>query len=213
MVEPKPEWSELEWQLRNWNYFTWLSGDHIVEQHVHNLDIMNWVLGAHPVRAVSGLGGRQVRTGKKHGYIYDHFAVEFEYPNGVRMVSQCRQINRTRGMVEEACVGTLGASNCRNGIWLTKGQKWSYKGKTSNPYRQEHEDLIASIRAGTPINEAQSVAESTLTGIMGREACYSGQPITWDAAMKSEMRLGPKTYAMGPCPVPPVAMPGKYRFS
>ena len=212
VVEPQPGWSEMEWQLRNWNYFTWLSGDHIVEQHVHNLDIMNWVLGAHPIRAVSGLGGRQVRTSKNHGYIYDHFAVEFEYPNGVRMFSQCRQINRTQGMVEEAVVGTLGASNCCNGIWLKKGENWGYKGKRTNPYHQEHEDLIASIRAGKPINEAQNVAESTMTGIMGREACYSGQAIEWDKAMQSDKRLGPDKYEMGPCPIPEVAMPGKYRF-
>jgi predicted dehydrogenase len=212
VVERQPGWSDLEWQLRNWNYFTWLSGDHIVEQHVHNLDVMNWALGAHPVRAVSGLGGRQVRTKEVHGHIFDHFAVEFEYPNGVRMLSQSRQINGCDGKVEEAVIGSLGESNCANSIRLKKGESWSYKGKRTNPYQQEHENLIASIRAGTPINEAQSVAESTMTGIIGREAVYSGKAVDWDAAMKSEKKLGPEKYELGPFPVPPVAMPGRYKF-
>ncbi|MCR4412354.1 MAG: Gfo/Idh/MocA family oxidoreductase [Thermoguttaceae bacterium] len=213
VVERRPGWSDLEWQLRNWNYFTWLSGDHIVEQHVHNLDIMNWVLGSHPVRAVSGLGGRQVRTGPEHGHIFDHFAVEFEYPGGVRVFSQCRQINGCDSKVEEAVVGTLGASNCANSIRVKKGESWRFRGKDPNPYHQEHENLIASIRAGQPINEAQAVAESTMTGILGREAVYSGKAVEWDEAMKSTTRLGPDKYEFGPFPTPPVAMPGRYRFS
>lgn len=211
VVERQEGWSDMEWQLRNWNYFTWLGGDHIVEQHVHNLDVMNWVLGAHPIRAVSGLGGRQVRVGEHHGHIFDHFAVEFEYPDGVRMFSQCRQINGCDNKVEEAVVGTLGSSNCKNSIRPKKGEAWRFRGHDPNPYRQEHEDLIASIRAGNPINEAQTVAESTMTGIIGREAVYSGKPVTWDEAMKSTKRLGPEKYAFGPYPMPPVAMPGSYR--
>ncbi len=213
VVQRRPGWSDMEWQLRNWNYFTWLSGDHIVEQHVHNLDIMNWVLGSHPVRAVSGLGGRQVRTGPEHGHIFDHFAVEFEYPGGVRVFSQCRQINGCDNKVEEAIVGTLGASNCANSIRVKQGESWRFRGKDPNPYHQEHENLIASIRAGQPINEAQSVAESTMTGILGREAVYSGKAVEWDEAMKSTTRLGPDKYEFGPFPTPPVAMPGRYRFS
>ena len=113
-VDRQPGWSDVEYQIRNWNYFTWLSGDHYVEQHVHNLDVMNWVLGTHPIRVVSGVGGRQVRTGKQYGNVYDHFAVEYEYPNGVRMFSQARQINGCDNLVEEAVVGTQGVSNCRN---------------------------------------------------------------------------------------------------
>ncbi len=122
VVDRQPGWSDMEWQIRNWNYFTWLSGDHIVEQHVHNLDVMNWVLGAHPVRAVSGLGGRQVRTGERYGHIFDHFAVEFEYPGGIRMFSQCRQINGCDNMVEEAVVGTSGTSNCSDRIKPKSGK-------------------------------------------------------------------------------------------
>jgi myo-inositol 2-dehydrogenase/D-chiro-inositol 1-dehydrogenase len=213
-VPRKPGWSDMEWQLRNWNYFTWLSGDHIVEQHVHNLDVMNWVLGSHPIRAVSGLGGRQVRTKTEHGHVFDHFAVEFEYPNGISMFSQCRQINGCRNKVEEAVIGTNGTSNCKGHIQPKSGEPWSYRDrKAPSPYKLEHEHLIDSIRAGSPINEAQSLAESTLTGIIGREAVYSGQTIEWDQAMQSTERLGPKEYALGPYPVPDVALPGIYHFS
>ena len=213
-VIPREEgWSDLEWQIRNWNYFTWLSGDHYVEQHVHNLDIMNWVIGAHPIRAISGLGGRQVRTAEVNGYIYDHFAVEYEYPGGLRMFSQARQINGCQNKVEEAVVGTKGQSNCHDWITTKDGDRWRYRGKKVNPYQQEHEDLIASVRAGVPINEAQTIAEATMTGILGREAAYSGKEITWDDAMKSTTRLGPEKVEFGPYPVPPVAMPGTYKFS
>lgn len=212
VVEREPHWSDMEWQLRNWNYFCWLSGDHIVEQHVHNLDVMNWVLGAHPVRAVSGLGGRQVRTDPKYGNIYDHFAVEFEYPNGVTVFSQCRQINGCLNIVGEFVLGTKGHSDCQQTI-QTGSERWRYRGPNPNPYEQEHEDLIASIRAGQPINEAEAVAYSTMTGILGREAVYSGQAITWDDAMQSTTRLGPERYEFGPYPVQPVPLPGQYRFS
>ena len=212
VIEREPGWSDMEWQLRNWNYFTWLSGDHYVEQHVHNLDIMNWVLGAHPVRAVSGMGGRQVRTGEVHGHIFDHFAVEFEYPGGVSMFSQARQINGCDNLVEEAVVGTGGTSNCRDRIRSKDGRAWRFRDKEPSPYQQEHEDLIAGIRAGKPINEAQAIAESTMTGIIGREAAYSGKAIDWDTAMKSTTRLGPEEYQLGPYPTPEVAMPGGYRF-
>jgi myo-inositol 2-dehydrogenase/D-chiro-inositol 1-dehydrogenase len=163
------------------------------------------------VRAVSGLGGRQVRVGDRHGHIYDHFAVEFEYPGGVTMFSQCRQINNCQNTVGEVVVGTKGTSNCANRIDAKGGAPWRSAEK-GNPYRLTHEHLIASIIAGTPINEAQAFAESTLTGIMGREAVYSGRPVTWDQVMKSETTLGPAKYEMGAYPIPPVAMPGDYRF-
>ncbi len=213
VVDRKLGWSDMEWQLRNWNYFTWLSGDHIVEQHVHNLDIMNWVLGAHPTSAVSGLGGRQVRTGPRHGYIYDHFAVEYEYPGDISMFSQCRQINGCQSLVKEGVIGTEGTSNCKDRIQPKTGKAWRYRDKVPNPYQQEHEDLITSIRAEDPINEVQAIAESTMTGILGREAVYSGQRIDWDTAMQSTTRLGPTEYQLGPYPVPKVAMPGAYRFT
>lgn len=210
-IKKKPEWSDIEWQLRNWNYFTWLGGDHIVEQHVHNLDIMNWVLGSHPIKAVSGLGGRQVRTGPEYGHIFDHFAVEFEYPGGVSMFSQSRQINGCQNIVGEEIVGTEGKSNCKDRIVPLKGKSWRYREEDGNPYLLEHEHLIASIGLGSPLNEAKAIAESTMTGIMGREAVYSGQALTWDDAINATKRLGPEVYEFGDYPTPPVPMPGQYR--
>jgi predicted dehydrogenase len=213
VVERQPGWTDMEWQLRNWNYFTWLGGDHIVEQHVHNLDIMNWVLDAHPVKAIA-LGGRQARPNQSYGHIYDHFAVEYEYANGARMFSQCRQMNGCEGKVEEAVVGTKGTSNCKD--WIRTGDKqlvYRFREQDVNPYQQEHQDLIDSIRCGKPLNEAKAVAESTLTGIMGRESAYSGRSITWDEVLNSQVRLGPEKYEMGSLPFPEVAIPGQYKFA
>lgn len=213
VIDREPGWSDIEWQIRNWNYFTWLSGDHIVEQHVHNLDVMNWVLGTHPVKAVSALGGRQSRRGTRHGHIFDHFAVEFEYPHGITVFSQSRQINGCKNTVGEFVRGTKGTSNCANTIEPTTGDTWRYTAKPVSAYEQEHQNLIASIREGKPINEAQAVAEATMTGIIGREAAYSGQEITWDKALKSETRLGPEEYKFGPYEVPQSARPGTYKFT
>ena len=126
VVPRQSEWTDTEWQIRNWNHFTWLSGDHIVEQHVHNLDVINWVLGTHPIRAVSGLGGRQSRTGTIHGYVFDHFAIEYEYPGGVTMFSQCRQINNCKNIIGEEVFGTQGRSNCEDQIWTADGNRWRY---------------------------------------------------------------------------------------
>jgi len=211
VIEREQGMSDMEWQLRNWNYFTWAGGDHIVEQHVHNLDIMNWVIGDHPAKATA-LGGRQVRTARVNGHIFDHFAVEFEYPNGVRMFSQCRQINGCEGKVEEFLVGSKGRSNCKDRILVKDGDPWRFREAEVNPYQQEHHNLIASIRAGQPLNEAKTVAESTLTGIMGRESAYSGQSVEWEKALNSKTRLGPTKYEFGDLPFPEVALPGKYRF-
>ena len=211
VIDRQPAWTDMEWQLRNWNYFTWLGGDHIVEQHVHNLDIMNWVLGTHPAKATA-LGGRQARTGQVHGHIYDHFAVEFEYENGARVFSQCRQINGCDGKVEEFVKGTTGQSNCKD--WIrSKERSWRFREQDINPYEQEHQDLIASIRAGKPLNEAKAVAESTLMGIMGRESAYSGRTIEWDKALNSSKRFGPDKYEFTSLPTPEVAIPGKYQVA
>jgi predicted dehydrogenase len=205
----KSEWSDVEWQCRNWLYFTWLSGDHIVEQHIHNLDVANWALGAHPVKAV-GVGGRQWRTDPAYGHIYDHFAIDFEYPNGKRVLSMCRQIDGTARSVSERIVGTRGTSNGHSVI--EGAQPWQLDRGTPkpNPYVQEHTDLVASIRGGgQPLNEGRQVAESTLTAIMGREAAYTGQEITWDELLASEQSLVPPDVAFGPMPVAPVAVPGQ----
>jgi len=209
VITPQPGWTDMEWQLRNWNYFTWLSGDHIVEQHVHNLDVINWVVGQHPVKATA-LGGRQARIGREFGNIYDHFAVEFEYANGMRLFSQCRQMDGCTNLVGEGLLGTKGTSNCVNRIMTTS--EWRYEGKNPDPYEQEHIDLIDSIRAGKPLNEAQSVAESTLMGIMGRVSAYSGQTVTWDQVLNSKQDFTPAKWEFGPVAFPEVAIPGKYKF-
>jgi predicted dehydrogenase len=208
MNERKPEWSDTEWQLRNWLYFTWLSGDHICEQHIHNLDVANWVIQAHPVKAV-GVGGRQSRTEAAYGHIYDHFAVDFEYPNGVRVMSMCRQIDGTASNVSEHFIGSAGNSDGHTFIEGNAPWRVDPQAPKPNPYVQEHTDLIASIRAGRPLNEGRQVAESTLTAIMGREAAYTGQVITWDELLNSEMDLTPPAVSLGPLPVSPVAMPGR----
>ncbi|MEO6809355.1 MAG: Gfo/Idh/MocA family oxidoreductase, partial [Isosphaeraceae bacterium] len=204
----KDDWSDMEWQIRNWLYFTWLSGDHICEQHVHNLDVINWAIGAHPVRAVS-LGGRQVRTSKEYGHIYDHFATELEYPNNVHVTSMCRQIPNCENNVSEAVVGTKGDWQSGGFAFHIGGETKRVRDKGRNPYVQEHVDLIASIREGKPLNELRQVAESTLTAIMSRMSAYTGKAVTWEQAMESKHDLLPKDLVFGPLPVAPVAMPGE----
>jgi predicted dehydrogenase len=208
--EKRPEWSDMEWQLRNWLYFTWLSGDHIVEQHVHNIDVVNWAVGTHPERAV-GMGGRQVRTEPKYGHIFDHFAIEYWYPNDVRVTSMCRQIDGTAGRVEETIHGADGHAYLMWGRSQIKGaNNWRFRGENPNPYVQEHKDLVASITGeGTHYNEARRVAESTMTAIMGRMSAYTGQDVTWEHMMKSTLDLSPERYEFGPLPTPDVAVPGR----
>lgn len=215
-VHPRqPGWSDLEYQLRNWYQFPWLCGDHIVEQHVHNLDVINWVVDAHPVSAI-GMGGRQVRTGPEYGEIFDHFAVDYEYPDGVHVLSMCRQIPGCANSVSEAVQGTRG--NCQVNAYTyeastLKGKKTWNRGRRNadvDPYVQEHTDLIASIRAGKPYNELKSVAESTLTAIMGRMSTYTGKKVTWDKALSSKENLMPASLAWNmSLPEPPIAVPGK----
>jgi predicted dehydrogenase len=208
-VYPREEgWSDLEWQLRDWYYFTWLCGDHIVEQHVHNLDVVNWAMKAHPVSAV-GLGGRQVRTAPEYGHIFDHFAIDYEYENGVHMMSMCRQIPNCVNSVSEALVGTEGSCQV-NRATITGEKAWRFRGEKNKPYVQEHTDLIASIRAGKPFNELEGVIEGTLTAILGRTAAYSGKEVTWEQALNSKEELVPANLAWDMMlPVPAVAMPGK----
>lgn len=203
--EREPGMSDMEWQCRNWYYFTWLSGDHIVEQHVHNIDVANWALQGHPEKAL-GVGGRQVRTDPSYGHIFDHFGIEFQYSNGARVFSMCRQQEGTPSRVEEHIIGTKGTSDGHSTI---EGEtNWTYEGEDVNPYVQEHADLIASIREGEPLNEGQRVAESVLTAIMGREAAYTGQELTWDEILNAEMDLLPERFEFGSAPFPDVPEPG-----
>jgi predicted dehydrogenase len=209
MNAPRDEWSDMEWQLRNWLYFTWLSGDHIVEQHVHNLDVVNWSVGAHPIRAM-GMGGRQVRTDPDYGHIFDHFAIEYEYPKQVHLMSMCRQIDGCANRVEEVIHGTEGYAVMRSGYAVVEGNHpWRFDTENRSPYVQEQMDLINSITARGPhFNEARTVAESTLTAIMGRMSAYTGKEVTWEQAMNSKLDLTPPVYEFTDLPVPPVAIPG-----
>jgi myo-inositol 2-dehydrogenase/D-chiro-inositol 1-dehydrogenase len=212
-VHPRQQgWSDMEWQLRNWYYFTWLCGDHIVEQHVLNLDVVNWATGSHPLRA-AGLGGRQVRTGPEYGNIYDHFSVDYEYPNGVHVASYCRQMPSCQNNVSEALVGTKGF--CQADRYSITGEvSWRYEGKRNLPYIQEHTDLIAAIRSDTPYNELQGVAESTLSAILGRMVAYTGAEITWDQALNSNESLMPaKLEWDAPLAIAPVAVPGQTKLA
>jgi len=202
-------WSDMEWQLRNWNYFTWLSGDHIVEQHVHNLDVVNWVLGSHPVRCL-GMGGRQQRNDPVYGHIFDHFSVEYEYPGGIRVQSLCRQMKDTDKRVEEHIVGTLGSGHPGRELRLSDGRILQFTGENADPYVLEHTHLIEAIRQDQPLNEARQVTESTLTAIMGRMSAYTGKEVTWDFVLnESKLDLTPPEHPeMGDVPLPPVAVPG-----
>ncbi|MEK7867108.1 MAG: Gfo/Idh/MocA family oxidoreductase [Planctomycetota bacterium] len=200
--------SDVEWQVRNWLYFDWLSGDHIVEQHVHNLDVMNWVLRAHPLRATA-VGGRTQRVAAKYGNIYDHFAVDYEYPGGIRVVSMCRQITGCADAVGESVVGTLGRANPAGAI---EGlSTWRFHGNAPNPYVQEHRDLLAAIRDGRPLNEARTVAEATLTAILGREAAYTGSTIAWEEILASKLDLSPRVREFGTLAVRAIPVPGRER--
>jgi myo-inositol 2-dehydrogenase/D-chiro-inositol 1-dehydrogenase len=213
--EHEAGWSDMEWQIRNWLYFTWLSGDHICEQHVHNLDVINWALQAHPVQ-VAGVGGRQVRTAPVFGNIYDHFCLDYEYPNGVHVMSMCRQWEGCAGNVSEAVVGTKGSwrgSSQARDHRIQGASRWRYEGRGDrDPYVQEHIDLIASIRENKGLNELKNVAESTLTAIMGRMAAYTGQTVKWEDALNSKEDLFPDKLAWGPHPVAPVAKPGETKL-
>jgi myo-inositol 2-dehydrogenase / D-chiro-inositol 1-dehydrogenase len=203
-------WSDMEWQIRNWLFTTWCSGDHIVEQHVHNLDVMNWAFDAHPVKC-TGMGGRSARTDPQYGNIYDHFAVEYEYPNGARILSMCRQTAGASENVSERVVGATGFSYSDSSDAYIKGPgAWENKDASPNPYVQEHTDLVASIKAGTPLNEGKRVAESTLTAIMGRMSAYTGRSLSWDWVMNaSKLDLTPSPLAFGERPELVVAIPGK----
>ena len=202
---PKKTATEMENMIRDWVNWTWLSGDHIVEQHVHNLDVAAWFTEKYPVKAV-GFGSRQRR---KTGDQYDNFSVDFEYDNGMHVHSMCRQINGCENNVSEFIMGTNGYSNCADTIYDSKGEViWEYKyplddkgeldrDKMMSPYVQEHIDLVTAIRTNKPYVEAERTAKSTLTAIMGRISAYTGKAVTWDEVMNSDFKLGPKSLSFG----------------
>jgi myo-inositol 2-dehydrogenase/D-chiro-inositol 1-dehydrogenase len=220
-VDRTSEMSDLEYQMRNWYNFTWLCGDHIVEQHVHNIDVMCWAFGAHPVAAVS-MGGRS-RTNPAFGHIYDFFAVDFEMPKrnqkdeAPHTLSMCRQISGCATENGEHLVGTQGTCHTADRYtFVINGKPLWEKAemeKNQDPYVQEHTDLIASIRAGKPLNELRQVAESTLTAIMGRMSAYTGKRVTWDMALNSKEELFPSKLDWHmKLDTPAVAVPGTTKF-
>ncbi|MEX2569371.1 MAG: Gfo/Idh/MocA family oxidoreductase [Cyclobacteriaceae bacterium] len=207
-------WSEMEYQLRNWYYYDWLSGDYIVEMMVHSLDLMSWALGDKlPIRA-TGTGGRQSRTEEKWGNIFDHFAIEYEFENNIKGVHMSRQQQGCSNVNKVDITGTEGHAFIDSGkrIHATQGAtRWDYEGESNNPYETQHEELFSAIRSGKTINEGELMANSTMLAILGRMVGYSGQTITWEEAMKSDNHLGPaaEEYRWDlVLAVPPVAVPG-----
>ena len=217
-VRPRQEnWTEMEYQLRNWYYFNWQCGDHILEQHIHNIDVANWFIGEYPISA-QGMGGREVRNGIDHGNIFDHHFVEFVYPGGAIISSQCRHQPGCMSRVSESFQGTLGnsytdASNKAKLNSYSDGVLFNHKGiGDKNPYQVEHDKLFASIRSGGHINDAENGAKSTMTAILGRMATYTGKVVTWEEAMNSKQVLVPVEEGLTWDSVPPVLpdADGKY---
>jgi predicted dehydrogenase len=204
----KEHWSDMEWQVRNWLYFTWLSGDHNVEQHVHSLDKAAWAMQDEPPVACIGVGGREVRVEPQWGNIYDHFAITYEYKNGAKLFSYCRQMAGCENDTNDHLLGTKGTANVMRHAIAVGDDRWRYRGRAPNMYQQEHDELFASIRSGTPINNGLYMAKSSMMAIMGRMAAYTGQRVTWEQAINSQERLGPEVYEWGAAPDPIVAVPG-----
>lgn len=215
--------TEMEYQMRNWYYFVWLCGDHITEQHIHNLDVINWFKGGYPVKA-QGFGGRQVRKSKEHGEIFDHHYVEFHYADGSILNSQCRHMPGTSSKVDELLVGTKGKIYCDAARITDLRGKTIFqfdKSKERNPYQTEHDELFAAIAKGEyKYADAENGAYSTMTSILGRMATYSGQIIDWDKAINSGLNLHPSVYAFdaaapvnpGPDGFYPVPVPGVTKY-
>ena len=200
----RKEWSDMEYCIRNWFNIKWLSGDHILDQAIHNIDVVTWFTEMKPEKAV-GYGGRAQRL---TGDIFDFFSVDYTYPNNKRMLATARQIDGCDGNVSEQVTGSKGVAylNDHGNIHLVDFNgnilwKYDYESKpVKNPYEQEHVHLVESIRLNKKINQAEDLAYSTLVAILGRESAYTGQAITWDEIMASPLRYGPETYAMGPLP-------------
>ncbi|HJT75416.1 MAG TPA: hypothetical protein VJ720_15375, partial [Chitinophaga sp.] len=212
----KPEYTEMEYQMRNWYYFNWLCGDHIVEQHIHNIDVGNWFMNDYPVTA-TGMGGRAVRTGKDTGEIFDHHYVEYRYGNGVVMNSQCRHWKDSASRVDEEIVGLKGRIICDRGLIQNHKGKVLYqfdKTKENQPYQAEHDELFAAISKGEyKFWDAERAAKTTLTAIIGRMATYSGQVIPFDKALLSGINLQPATYAFDAQPPVVPDADGNYAYA
>lgn len=214
----QPNWSKMTYEMRNWYYYSWLSGDFIVEQAVHSLDMMSWAMGdVLPIKAI-GSGGRQVRVDPKYGNIYDHFAVEFEYANGVKAYHFTRQQSTTASRNSVDVMGTEGNAiiNVGGKYEVNGKENWRYSEKKNNMYQTQHDELFASIRSGKPINDGELMSNSSMLAIWGRMVSYTGQALTWDQAFNSNESLGPKIEEYSwdlDWETPAIAVPGKTKFS
>lgn len=212
--ERQPDWSDMEYQVRNWLYHDWLSGDHINEQHIHSLDKIGWVMGnVYPVRATAS-GGRAVRTEDKFGNIFDHFNTVFEWEDGTKCFSSCRQWASTSTDVSDWIYGTEGTGELQSHTLDSKKiGEWKHeKQPGDNMYQNEHNELFASIRKGEPINNGEYMCDSTLMAIMGRLSAYTGQSLTWEQVANSKLDLSPEKLEWGPIDVRPIARPGETEF-
>ncbi len=214
----QPDWKEMTHQMRNWYYFNWLSGDFIVEQSVHSCDLLSWCMGdAVPIKAM-GTGGRQVRVDKRYGNIYDHFTVEYQYPNDVKTYLFTRQQANTQGRNSVDVFGTEGNAliNLYGKSEITGKEPWVFRGEKNDMFQTEHDELFASIRNGKPLNEGKRMAHSTMLAILGRMVGYTGQEISWEDAINSNDTMGPKIEEYDwnlNWPMTPIAVPGKTKFS
>jgi myo-inositol 2-dehydrogenase/D-chiro-inositol 1-dehydrogenase len=214
VIKRQKGWSDMEYMLRNWANFCWLSGDHIVEQFIHEIDVMNWYLGKIPVKAI-GWGGRQRRV---TGDQYDFFSIEYVYDNGMQAHCAARQITGCSNLTKQLITCTEGFADARGTLYNLKGEEiWKYPipeegatdltWKVTDPYVQEHINLVTGIRTGNIVNDAEAQVNSTLITIMGRMSAYTGKDVTWEEVMNSDLYLGPKTYAFGPVPGIPETIP------
>lgn len=217
--EREPGWTDLEYHLRNWLHMTWLSGDHLIEQAIHTVDKISWAFGDAPPASAQGMGGRQQRVEEKYGNGWDHFSIVYDYGDQQRAFMMCRQQAGCWGDVSDYVYGTKGVLQKRSGTMaamrFADGKTWKYDGKKNDMYQTEHDELFASIRAGKPLNVAEKIAHSTMLGLHGRMAAYTGQPVTWEDAVNSKETLGPTeplTWDMT-LPVGPIAMPGRTKFA
>lgn len=209
--EPKPDWTSMEYQIRNFRLYTHLSGDCPLELLIHNVDVANWVMQSHPVR-VFATGGREAFPPEYRGNIYDHFGIDFEYPNGAHVYGFTRRQAATQARAVEEFTGTRGVASFAD--WgsnasIRGDRSWRYEGDDRSAFIEEHADFIASIRSGSPLNEVKRLAESNLAAIMARESAYTGREITWEEIINSKQDLSLSEWRLGPSPEPPVAVPGQ----
>lgn len=209
----RSHWSDMEWQLRRWLFTTWASGGFLVEQHVHNLDLVDWLMDAHPVKAM-GFGGRQARTDSIYPNVWDHLSVEYEYPNGQRITHLGTQMDGLSGRNDIRLVGDRGEIYLDFGTARISGEApFGYEGPSVNPSVQQYRDTLDAIRSDKPINEGERIARSTMTAILGRLAAYSGRSVSWDWAMNaSQEDLTPKDWSFGDLPLAPPAVPGRTKL-